>query len=42
MTTQEKNMKITVVQPPYFAGETPDEVIAEFLINEMKKAEKTL
>ncbi len=33
-------MKITVVQPPYFAGDAPDEVIAEFLINEMKKAEK--
>lgn len=33
-------MKITVVQPPYFAGEKPDEKIAEFLITEMKKAEK--
>ena len=33
-------MKITVVQPPYFAGDKPDEVIAEFLLNEMKKVEK--
>lgn len=33
-------MKITVVQPPYFAGETPDETIARFLMNELEKAEK--
>jgi len=29
-------MKITVVQPPYFMGDHPDENIAEYLINEMK------
>lgn len=29
-------MKITVVQPPYFAGETPDATIASFLLNEME------
>ena len=33
-------MKITVVQPPYFMGENPDEKIAEFLINELQKVEK--
>lgn len=33
-------MKITVVQPPYFAGENPDETIAEFLINELNNAER--
>ena len=33
-------MKITVVQPPYFAGDEPDKIIAEFLTEEMKKAEK--
>ncbi len=33
-------MKITVVQPPYFMGENPDEKIAEFLIRELWKAEK--
>ncbi len=32
-------MKITVVQPPYFAGEAPDATIAEFLLDEMKKVE---
>ena len=31
-------MKITVVQPPYFMGDRPDESIAESLINEMKNA----
>ena len=29
-------MKITVIQPPYFAGEHPDGKIAEFLINELE------
>ncbi len=33
-------MKITVVQPPYFMGDNPDEKIAEFLINELEKVEK--
>ena len=33
-------MKITVVQPPYFVGDNPDEKIADFLINELQKAEK--
>lgn len=33
-------MKITVVQPPYFAGENPDKKIADFLINELQKVEK--
>ncbi len=33
-------MIITVVQPPYFMGDNPDEKIAEFLINELKKATK--
>ncbi len=33
-------MKITVVQPPYFAGEDPDQSIAEFLYREMEKAEE--
>ena len=32
-------MKITVVQPPYFAGENPDSKIAEFLLCELEKAE---
>ena len=32
-------LKITVVQPPYFAGERPDEVIAEFLKKEMDAVE---
>lgn len=32
-------MKITVLQPPYFMGDAPDEKIAEFLINELRKAE---
>ncbi|MBQ8358329.1 MAG: carbon-nitrogen hydrolase family protein [Oscillospiraceae bacterium] len=31
-------MKITVVQPPYFAGEKPDAKIAEFLLDELGKA----
>ncbi len=33
-------MKITVVQPPYFIGDNPDEKIADFLINELQKVEK--
>lgn len=33
-------MKITVVQPPYFAGDKPDEMIAQFLMNALEKAEK--
>lgn len=33
-------MKITVVQPPYFMGDHPDEKIADFLINELQKVEK--
>ena len=33
-------MKITVVQPPYFAGEKPDEKIADFLMSELQKVEK--
>lgn len=33
-------LNITVVQPPYFAGEKPDEAIAEFLINQLKNAEE--
>lgn len=31
-------MTITVVQPPYFVGDNPDEKIAKHLINELKKA----
>ncbi len=33
-------MKITVVQPAYYAGELPDEKIAEFLKDAMQSAEK--
>ena len=33
-------MKITVVQPPYFCGENPDKKIADFLMNELQKAER--
>lgn len=33
-------MKITVVQPPYFCGDNPDEKIADFLMGELQKAEK--
>lgn len=33
-------MIITVVQPPYFMGNNPDEKIAEFLINELKNTTK--
>lgn len=30
-------MNITVVQPPYYAGDNPDETIAAFLLEEMEK-----
>ena len=33
-------MKVTVVQPPYFMGDNPDEKIADFLIKELRKVEK--
>lgn len=33
-------MKITVVQPPYFAGENPDEKIANFLMDQLENATK--
>ena len=33
-------MKATVVQPPYFMGDKPDEKIAEFLTCELEKTEK--
>ncbi|MBP3627686.1 MAG: carbon-nitrogen hydrolase family protein [Clostridia bacterium] len=33
-------LNITVVQPPYFMGDNPDEKIADFLINELQKVEK--
>lgn len=33
-------MKIIVVQPPYFAGENPDEKIANFLMDQLEKATK--
>lgn len=33
-------LHITVVQPPYFAGETPDETIAAFLVSELKNAKE--
>ena len=33
-------LTVTVVQPPYFAGDNPDEKIAEFLINQLKSAER--
>lgn len=35
-------LKITVIQPPYFAGESPDEVIANFLIEKLNEAEGDL
>ena len=31
-------LKITVVQPPYFCGDHPDEKIADFLMEELEKA----
>ncbi len=33
-------MKIIVVQPPYFAGENPDEKIANFLMDQLENATK--
>ena len=33
-------LKITVVQPPYFVGDNPDQKIAEFLIKELQKVER--
>ena len=33
-------MKITVVQPPYYAGQKPDETIARFLLEQLNNAEK--
>ena len=35
-------LKVTVVQPPYFAGEQPDATIGAFLLAEMEKAEGDL
>ena len=32
-------IKISVIQPPYYAGDNPDEKIAEFLLNEVEKAD---
>jgi len=33
-------MKITVVQPKYYSGSTPDSVIADFLINKLTEVEQ--
>ena len=33
-------LKITVSQPPYFAGEQPDVAIASFLLNELKQVDE--
>lgn len=33
-------LNVTVVQPPYFAGEKPDEAIANFLIAELNEVKK--
>ena len=35
-------LKVTVIQPPYFAGENPSEKIADFLLSEAEKAEADL
>lgn len=35
-------LNVTVIQPPYFAGENPSEKIADFLICEAKKAKSGL
>ena len=32
-------MKITVIQPKYYAGQHPDAAIADFLLQEAEKAE---
>lgn len=33
-------MKVTVIQPPYFAGEHPDAAIADLLMRELRHAER--
>lgn len=33
-------MKITVVQPKYYSGDSPDSVIADFLLSKLSKVEK--
>ena len=33
-------MKVTVVQPPYFAGERPNETIAQFLLEQLAQTEE--
>jgi predicted amidohydrolase len=33
-------LNVTVIQPSYFAGETPDEKIAAFLLDELKSAQE--
>ena len=33
-------LKVTVVQPPYFAGETPDEYIGDYLMKKMELVEE--
>ena len=35
-------MKLTVVQPPYYAGEKPDETVARFLLEQMEQADADL
>ncbi|MBQ7045017.1 MAG: carbon-nitrogen hydrolase family protein [Clostridia bacterium] len=35
-------MKITVVQPPYFVDNNPDQTIADFLLSELKNADSDL
>ena len=35
-------MKATVIQPAYFAGENPDQKIAEFLISQLNQTQKYL
>ena len=35
-------LNVTVIQPPYFAGENPSEKIADFLLSEAEKAEAGL
>lgn len=35
-------MKITVVQPPYYAGEKPDEAVARFLLEQLEQADADL
>ena len=33
-------LNVTVVQPPYFAGEKPDKTIAEFLLTKLSEVEE--